>query len=69
VFKMDRSSNRHDNESGLARWANEDRSGLLRVVLKLDAAACGVELQDHAQQPAAVFVRPAGEAGLVVPVG
>jgi hypothetical protein len=37
---MDRSSNRHD-ESGLARWANEDRSGLLRVVLKLDAAACG----------------------------
>ena len=37
---MDRSSNRHD-EPGLARWANEDRSGLLRLVLKLDAAACG----------------------------
>ena len=37
---MDRSSNRHD-EPGLARWTNEDRSGLLRLVLKLDAAACG----------------------------
>jgi hypothetical protein len=37
---MDRSSNRHD-EPGVARWANEDRSGLLRLVLKLDAAACG----------------------------
>jgi hypothetical protein len=37
---MDRSSNRHD-ETGVTRWANEDRSGLLRLVLKLDAAACG----------------------------
>ena len=37
---MNRSSNRHD-EPGLARWTNEDRSGLLRLVLKLDAAACG----------------------------
>ena len=37
---MDRSSNRHD-ELGVAHWANEDRSGLLRLVLKLDAAACG----------------------------
>ena len=37
---MDRSSNRHD-EPGVSRWANEDRSGLLRLVLKLDAAACG----------------------------
>ncbi len=37
---MDRSSNRHD-EPGLAHWTNEDRSGLLRLVLKLDAAACG----------------------------
>ena len=36
---MDRSSNRYD-EPGVARWANEDRSGLLRLVLKLDAAAC-----------------------------
>ncbi len=37
---MNRSSNRHD-KPGLARWTNEDRSGLLRLVLKLDAAACG----------------------------
>ena len=33
------------------------------------AAGRGVELQDQAQQPAAVFVRPPGDAGLVVPVG
>jgi hypothetical protein len=38
---MDRSSNRHDNEPGVARWANEDRNELLRLVLKLDAVACG----------------------------
>jgi hypothetical protein len=37
---VDRSSNRHD-EPGVARSAKEDRSGLLRLVLKLDAAACG----------------------------
>ena len=40
MSKMDRSSNRRD-EPGVARWANGDRSGLLRLVLKLDAAACG----------------------------
>jgi biotin transporter BioY len=40
VFKMERSSNRHD-EPGVSRGANEDRSGLLRLVLKLDAVACG----------------------------
>ena len=34
---MDRTS----NGPGVARWANEDRSWLLRLVLKLDAAACG----------------------------
>jgi biotin transporter BioY len=37
---MDRSSNRQD-EPGVARWASEDGSVLLRLVLKLDAAACG----------------------------
>src|SRR5215210_782257 len=37
---MDRSSNRHD-ETGVTRRANEDRSGLLRLILKLDAAASG----------------------------
>ena len=37
---MDRSSDRRD-EPGVARRANEDRGGLLRLVLKLDAVACG----------------------------
>lgn len=37
---MERPSDRRD-EPGTARWAKDDRDGLLRLVLKLDAAACG----------------------------
>ena len=37
---MDRPSNRQ-NEPDTVRWAKESSDGLLRLVLKLDAVACG----------------------------